>query len=98
MARNGSVDPHTSGDRWRLVGYRRGRMSIFLIKDLNGKNLAVFQPAEQVGRAIVRTEMSLITPGLSKVSGDNQSGVAGAVLSTPFVVEVRDQNGFTPGR
>ena len=65
---------------------------IYLIKDLNGKNLAVFQPVEQVGRVIIRTEMYLITPGLSKVSGDNQSGVAGAVLSNPFVVEVRDEN------
>ena len=66
---------------------------IWLIKDPNGNNLAVFQPVGQVGRAIIRTEMGFITPGLSKVSGDNQSGVAGATLSNPFVVEVRDENG-----
>ena len=34
----------------------------------------------------------LITPGLSKISGDNQTGVSGGVLTNPFVVEVRDQN------
>ena len=65
---------------------------IWLVKDLNGKNLAVFQPVEQAGRAIIRTEMGLITPGLSKVSGDNQAGVSGASLPKPFVVEVRDEN------
>ena len=62
---------------------------MWLIKDPNGKNLAVFQPVGQVGRAIIRTEMLLITPGLSKVSGDNQSGISGTVLSNPFVIEVR---------
>ena len=65
---------------------------IWLIKDLNGKNLAVFQPVEQVGRAIIRTEMDLITPGLSKVSGDNQAGVSGASLPKPLVIEVRGKN------
>ena len=65
---------------------------IFLIKDLNGKNLAVFQPVEQVGRAIIRTEMSLITPGLSKFSGDNQTGGSGTALANPFVIEVRTDN------
>ena len=34
----------------------------------------------------------LITPGLSKVSGDNQTGVSGTVLSNPFVIKVRDAN------
>ena len=65
---------------------------IWLIKDPNGKNFAVFQPVGQMGRAIIRTEMGLITPGLSKVSGDNQGGVSGAVLAKPFVIEVRDES------
>ncbi len=34
----------------------------------------------------------LITPGLSKISGDNQTGVSGTVLSNPFVIKVRDEN------
>ena len=34
----------------------------------------------------------LITPGLSKHSGDNQTGGAGAVLANPLVVQVRDEN------
>ena len=63
-----------------------------LIKDPNGKNIAVFQAIEQTGRAIVSMEMSLITPGLSKISGDNQTGISGAALPKPFVVEVRDEN------
>ena len=65
---------------------------IRLIKDSNGRNLAVFQAVEKPGRAIVSTEMFLITPGLSKISGDNRSDVSGAVLVTPFVIEVRDEN------
>ena len=28
-----------------------------------------------------------------KISGDNQQGTVGAVLTDPFVVEVRDRNG-----
>ena len=66
---------------------------LFLVKDLTGRNIAVFQAVEKTGRAFVAPTLHLITPGLSKVSGDNQSSVAGAVLSTPFVVEVRDENG-----
>ena len=31
---------------------------------------------------------------LLKISGDTQNGAAGAVLTNPFVVEVRDDNGF----
>ena len=34
----------------------------------------------------------LIMPGLSKVSGDNQTGVSSTVLANPFVIEVRDEN------
>ena len=64
--------------------------AIWLVKDTNGKNLAVFQAEEKTGRALITPTLNLITPGLSKVSGDNQSGVSGAVLSNPFVIEVRD--------
>ena len=66
---------------------------MWLIKDPNGKNIAIFQPVEQMGRVIIRAEMDLITHGLSKVSGDNQSGIPGIALLEPFVVEVRDENG-----
>ena len=65
--------------------------AIWLVKDTNGKNLAVFQAEEKTGRALITPTLNLITPGLSKVSGDNQSGVSGAVLSNPFVIEVRDE-------
>ncbi len=67
--------------------------SLWLIKDSNGKNLAVFQAVEKVGRFLIEEVLYLITPGLSKVSGDNQTSVSGMVLGTPFVVEVRDENG-----
>ena len=52
----------------------------------------MFQAAEKPGRALVASVLNLITPGLSKVSGDNQTGVSGALLANPFVVEVRDEN------
>ena len=64
---------------------------IWLVKDSNGRNLAVFQALEKTGRILIDETLNLITPGLSKVSGDNQTSVSGAVLSNPFVVEVRDQ-------
>ena len=67
---------------------------LLLVKDSAGRNLAVFQAVEKGGRALVAPNLHLITPGLSKVSGDNQSGVSGAVLANPFVVEVRDENGL----
>ena len=67
---------------------------MWLVKDLNGKNLAVFQALEKPGRALIGTAPILITPGLSKVSGDNQTGVPGAVLANPFVVEAREENGL----
>ena len=66
---------------------------IRLIKDLNGRNLAVFQTVEKIGRILIDETLNLITPGLSKVSGDNQSGVPGAVIANPLVIEVRDENG-----
>ena len=37
--------------------------------------------------------LNLITPGLSKVSGDDQTSISGASLVNPFVIEVRDENG-----
>ena len=67
---------------------------LLLVKDSAGRNLAVFQAVEKGGRALVAPNLYLITPGLSKVSGDNQNGVPGAVLANPFVVEVRDENGL----
>ena len=66
---------------------------IWLIKDLNGRNLAVFQALEKTGRILIDEAPILITPGLSKISGDNQTSVSGAALSNPFVIEVRDENG-----
>ena len=66
--------------------------AVYLIKDSNGKNLALFQAVKKTGRALITPTLNLITPGLSKVSGDNQAGVSGASLPKPFVIEVRDQN------
>ena len=66
---------------------------IWLIKDLDGRNLAVFQAVEKTGRILIDETLNLITPGLSKISGDNQTSVSGAALSNPFVIEVRDENG-----
>ena len=65
---------------------------IWLIKDHTGRNLAVFQAVEKTGRVLVAPTLNLITLGLSKISGDNQAGVSGAVLAQPFVVEARDGN------
>ena len=65
---------------------------LLLAKDSAGKPLAVFQAVEKLGRAIITPTFQLITSGLSKVSGDNQSGVSGTALTQPFVVEVRDEN------
>ena len=66
---------------------------IWLVKDSNGRNLAVFQALEKTGRILIDEAPILITPGLSKISGDNQTSVSGAVLANPFVIEVRDENG-----
>ncbi len=66
--------------------------AVYLIKDSNGKNLALFQAVKKTGRALITLTLNLITPGLSKVSGDNQAGVSGASLPKPFVIEVRDEN------
>ena len=72
------------------VGTRAG--AIWLIKDHNGEDLAVFRAEEKTGRVLVGTALALITPGLSKISGDNQGGVSGAVLANPIVIQVRDEN------
>ena len=77
----------------RYIRWRPSKTNhIWLIKDANGRNLAVFLPEQRTGRALIGGT-PLITPGLSKISGDNQTGVSGAVLGNPFVVEVRDNNG-----
>ena len=55
----------------------------------------MFQTVEKIGRILIDETLNLITPGLSKVSGDNQSGVPGAVIANPLVIEVRDENGST---
>ena len=65
--------------------------AIWLIEDHTGKALAVFRAEKEVGRVLVTPNLHLITPGLSKVSGDNQSSVSGGVLD-PFVAEVRDED------
>ena len=41
----------------------------------------------------VQITVERVPTELVKLSGDNQSGVIGEVLSSPFVVEVRDQDG-----
>ena len=66
---------------------------IWLAKNSNGKNLAVFQTLEKTGRILIDAVPTLITPGLSKISGDNQTGVSGTALANPFVIEVRAENG-----
>ena len=66
---------------------------IWLVKDSNGRSLAVFQAVEKTGRALINEVPILITPGLSKVSGDNQTSVSGTVLAKPLIIEVRDENG-----
>ena len=78
---------------WMIAQFGCRVGDLLLAKDSSGTPLAVFQAVEKVGRAFVGPSLNLITPGLSKNAGDNQSGVSGAVLPSPFVVEVRDENG-----
>ena len=66
--------------------------AIWLIKDHNGEDLAVFRAEEKTGRVLISAAPVLITPGLSKISGDSQIGVSGAILGNPFVIKVRDEN------
>ena len=74
----------------RAVGTYAG--ALWLIKDHNGADLAVFRAEEKIGRVLISAAPILITPGLSKISGDNQKGVSGAVLANPFIIEIRDEN------
>ena len=66
--------------------------AIWLIQDHTGKGIAVFRAEEEVGRVLITPTTVFITSGLSKVSGDNQTGISGAALANPFVVEVREEN------
>ena len=66
---------------------------LMLVKDSTGRNLAAFQAVEKTGRILIDDAPILITPGLSKISGDDQTSVSGAALANPFVIEVRDENG-----
>ena len=66
--------------------------AIWLIQDHTGKGIAAFRAEEEVGRVLITPTTVFITSGLSKVSGANQTGVSGAVLANPFVIEVRDEN------
>ena len=65
---------------------------IFLVKDFNGKNLAVFRAEEKTGRVLIDRAPIFIMPGLSKMLGDNQKGLSGTALANPFVIEVRDES------
>ena len=55
--------------------------AIWLIQGHTGKDLAVFRAEEEVGRVLITPTTVFITSGLSKVSGDNQTGISGAVLA-----------------
>ena len=77
---------------WLITAFTIEVGGLLLAKDSTGKNIAVFQAVEKVGRALVAPSLDLITPGPSKVSGDDQAGVSGAILPNPFVIEVRDEN------
>ena len=80
----------TTTDFWHVITEVG---AIWLIQDHTGKDLAVFRAEKKVGRVLVTPTPLLITPGLSKVSGDNQTGISGAILANPFVIEVRDAGG-----
>ena len=78
---------------WGIAHFRCRVGDLLLAKDTTGSfPLAVFQVVHKTGRALVSPSLNLITPGLSKFSGDNQSGLSGTVLANPFVVQVLDQN------
>ena len=80
--------PHD--DLTLLEGFEVG--DLLLAKDAMGKRIAVFQAVEKVGRALVGSTPNLITFGLSKTFGDNQSALTGTALANPLVVEVRDED------
>ena len=75
-----------------ITYFSAGVGGLLLAKDSAGIPLALFQAVEKTGRALVTPSLHLIAPGLSKVSGDNQTGISGALLANPFVVEVRAEN------
>ena len=77
---------------WAIDLFHSHVGDLLLAKDSTGRSLAVFQAVDKTGRALVAPTLHLITLGLSKISGDNQSDVPGAVLANPFVIEVRDEN------
>ena len=93
VAPNGTARLWTRIDPGRIRPTVAIANEIWLIKDLNGRDLALFQAVEKAGRILIDDALNLITSGLSKISGDNQSGVPGAVLASPFVIEARDGNG-----
>ena len=82
-------------NRWHVEVFRSDAGNIFIVKDFNGSPLAVFQTVEKTGRVLIGAAPIFITPGFSKISGDNQEGMSGTALPNPFVVEVQDENGST---
>ena len=80
----GRVDAGRYSQRWTYAGH------IWLIKDQNGKNLAVFQAEEKTGRAYIGKPQPQ-PQRITQVSGNNQHGLVNTQLDNPFVVEVRDQ-------
>ena len=77
---------------WSVAHFQCRVGDLLLAKDTTGRPLAVFQAIEKTGRVLVVPIFRLLKPGLSIVSGDNQSGVSGTVLANPFVIQVRDEN------
>ena len=77
---------------WMIAHFTPRVGDLLLAKDSAGRNLAVFQAVEKTGRVLVAPTLHLIKSGLSKVSGDNQTGVSGTLLANPFVIQVRDEN------
>ncbi len=77
---------------WMIAHFGCRVDDLLLAKDSTGTPLAVFQAVEKLGRVLIGPTLALITPGLSKISGDNQTGVSDTVLANPFVIEVRDEN------
>ena len=77
---------------WAIAHFSCRVGDLLLAKDNTGRPLAVFQAVEKVGRVLLAPTFHLITFGLSKSFGDNQSALPGTVLANPLVVEVRDQN------
>ena len=59
---------------WAIDAFYCRVGDLLLAKDSTGRNIAVFQAVEKTGRALVAPALNLIMPGLSKISGDDQSG------------------------